>query len=270
MKIDISIVTYNGGGGHPVLSFVGDFLLLGAPNSFGSAITSVDMYAHLRSSRPAEESQEELRERFEERTKTLPLAWFKRKQFLFEIAYLSELGSAEDLFEQSSKSVSLSLFHDACREIVSAVSIMKKRLKKAADFDFDAFDSYLHRRLEQLPSSLGELETLLRELRAAEEQERKQRQIATPRGGSEEKRGAPKSVYLNHDDHSARYVGRTEDGRQFFLTTPFVPAGTPGCEPGREFLALYLFDKSGVLLSAIIDDLGPRATVDEAAISAQR
>jgi hypothetical protein len=81
-------------------------------------------------------------------------------------------------------------------------------------------------------------------------------------------KGPPKAVALDHDGYAAEYVGRTKDGRQFFLTTPFVPA--IGDEPGREFLALYVFDKTGHLRSATIDDLGPRATMDEAARVARR
>jgi hypothetical protein len=83
-------------------------------------------------------------------------------------------------------------------------------------------------------------------------------------------KGAPKTVALDHDDYSAQYVGRTKDGRQFFLTTPFVPAEEAGSAPGREFIALYIFDKAGQLQSATIDDLGPRATMDEAARAAHR
>jgi hypothetical protein len=81
-------------------------------------------------------------------------------------------------------------------------------------------------------------------------------------------KGPPKLVTLDHDDYAAEYVGRTKDGRQFFLTTPFVPA--IGKEPGGEFIALYVFDKAGQLRSATIDDLGPRATMDEAARVARR
>jgi hypothetical protein len=74
-------------------------------------------------------------------------------------------------------------------------------------------------------------------------------------------KGPPKTVALAHDEYAARFVGRTADGRQFFLTTPFVPA--IGGNPGREFLALYLFDKDGVLVDAQIEDLGVRPEVDE-------
>jgi hypothetical protein len=70
----------------------------------------------------------------------------------------------------------------------------------------------------------------------------------------------PELVALDPDDYSARYVGRTQDGRQFFLTQPFVPALN---RPGREFLALYLFDETGALLEAVIEDLATRADLDE-------
>jgi len=80
----------------------------------------------------------------------------------------------------------------------------------------------------------------------------------------------PKTVAINHDDYHAEHVGRLADGRQFFLTTPFVPADAVGTATGREFIALYLFDKAGQLVSATIDDLGPRATLDHAARIARR
>ena len=46
----------------------------------------------------------------------------------------------------------------------------------------------------------------------------------------------PEQVALDDDNHSAEYVGRTQEDRQFFLTRPFVPA--VGDEPGREYVAL--------------------------------
>jgi len=75
-------------------------------------------------------------------------------------------------------------------------------------------------------------------------------------------KGPPKLVTVAHDDYHAEYVGRTRDGRQFFLTTPFVPGK-------REFVALYVFDKSGRLLSATIEDFGPRETMDNSAREAR-
>jgi hypothetical protein len=70
----------------------------------------------------------------------------------------------------------------------------------------------------------------------------------------------PQLVAINHDDYHAQHIGRTADGRQFFLTTPFVPAWRD--EAGCEFIALYFFDAGGRFLDAHIDDLGPRANLD--------
>jgi hypothetical protein len=78
----------------------------------------------------------------------------------------------------------------------------------------------------------------------------------------------PKLVALDHNEYEAEHVGRTKDGRQFFLTLPFVPKS--GKVTGREFIALYIFDKKGQLQSATIDDLGTRARVDTDARIARR
>ena len=71
---------------------------------------------------------------------------------------------------------------------------------------------------------------------------------------------APKLIALDHDDYHAEHVGRTQDGRQFFLTTPLEPAthGRTGCE----YVALYLFAEDGKLLEATIESFGPRAAQD--------
>ena len=80
-----------------------------------------------------------------------------------------------------------------------------------------------------------------------------------------EMNGIPETFPINHDDYHAKHIGRTADGRQFFLTTPFVAAH--GKELGAEFIALFTFDENGKLLEASIDNLGPRATIDGDAAS---
>ena len=76
----------------------------------------------------------------------------------------------------------------------------------------------------------------------------------------------PRLVAIDHDDYHAEHVGRTSDGRQFFLTTPFEPASAVGANDGGEFVALYVFDTAGKLLEARIDAFGPRATVNEESV----
>lgn len=70
----------------------------------------------------------------------------------------------------------------------------------------------------------------------------------------------PSLIAIDHDDYHASRVGRTKDGIQVFVTTPFVPA--VGDEIGREFLAVFLFDSTGEFVEARVDDLGPRSELD--------
>jgi|APEBP8051072210_1049370.scaffolds.fasta_scaffold05591_3 hypothetical protein len=71
----------------------------------------------------------------------------------------------------------------------------------------------------------------------------------------------PKLIAIDHDDYHAEFIGKAADGRQFFLTTPFEPA--IGGKAGEEFVALYLFDKKGVLVETKIETFGPRDSMDE-------
>jgi hypothetical protein len=73
--------------------------------------------------------------------------------------------------------------------------------------------------------------------------------------------GKPKIIAIDHDEYHASHIGRLLDGRQFFLTTPFIPAVDGSA--GREFIAVYLFDERGRFLEARIDDMGTRAELDE-------
>ncbi len=67
---------------------------------------------------------------------------------------------------------------------------------------------------------------------------------------------APEKILILHDDHHAKHIGRTSDGKQFFLSSAFEPA--IGEKAGREFVVLFLFDDDGELIEDRIDDLGTR------------
>src|SRR4051812_28030024 len=76
----------------------------------------------------------------------------------------------------------------------------------------------------------------------------------------------PEIIAIDADDYHARHVGHTANGRQFFLTTPFVPA--VGDSTGCEYVALYTFDGKGRLLDSQIESFGPRATAKAEEITA--
>jgi len=69
----------------------------------------------------------------------------------------------------------------------------------------------------------------------------------------------PELIAIDHDDYHAEHIGRTKDGLQFFLTTPFEPAiKSEGCE----YIALFKFDLDGNLVESVIDVLGSRGSFD--------
>ncbi|WP_461535171.1 hypothetical protein [Spongorhabdus nitratireducens] len=71
----------------------------------------------------------------------------------------------------------------------------------------------------------------------------------------------PEKIAINHDNYHAEHIGKTKDGSQFFLTTPFEPA-YPNKE-GCEYIALFLFDADGNLTNSKIDAMGPRGSYDD-------
>lgn len=153
VKIDLNLVSYNGMGGHPTLSFVGD-LLLGLPRpSFGTAVGQIEAYAHLDSDGPTLPTLGPLRQRFRERVATMPQAWFRRKTKRIELAYHSRLGSADDLLERKSKragSEDIPLARRACAELAAALDAVRKRIRTTDDFDTVAFFEFLSGREEVL------------------------------------------------------------------------------------------------------------------------
>ena len=85
------------------------------------------------------------------------------------------------------------------------------------------------------------------------------------KNGGEEKKNLnpskrPELITINHDNYHAKHVGYTNDGRQFFLTTPFEPASNNN--EGAEYVALFIFDREGNLIEDEIECFGPRKSVD--------
>ena len=71
----------------------------------------------------------------------------------------------------------------------------------------------------------------------------------------------PKKIAIKHDDYLAEHVGKTLDGRQFFLTRPFKRDENE--ERPCDYIALYLFDLDGNLVDSIIDRIGVRGSYNQ-------
>ena len=69
----------------------------------------------------------------------------------------------------------------------------------------------------------------------------------------------PNRLIIPHDNYHGKYVGITESGDQFFITTPFTFEGS-SCD-NKEFVACYIFHQDGEIKKAEIEELGSRASI---------
>jgi uncharacterized protein YfeS len=169
LKIYVGASTYNCYGGHKTLSVLGDFLLMGAPN-FGEAIHEIEMVLQFAHSGPPGKTLEQLYKDFHVRRATLPLVTFRRAKGRMEIAVASGLIDGRDL--QASRTLSLELFKRGFDEVIQAMSLMSKRLKKGDAFDLEAFLAHCEAGRRRIPDSEEDLQQLAAGLEAADQARR--------------------------------------------------------------------------------------------------
>lgn len=151
-------------GGHPAVSFAGEFLLMESVESYGASFDSIELYPHV-PSRSHDPKLSTLLDRFKVHTRDLPQSRIKRKSRRIEISYNSELGYKEELIGESPLWQSVSQFSLACQEVSAAVSIVTKRLKTSDDFALDKIREHFEMRLGLLPRTDAELQAVLDTLR---------------------------------------------------------------------------------------------------------
>jgi hypothetical protein len=144
------IVTCNSMATGPWVKRCAEYLMAGAPPGFGAAIERVDIYAHCQTREPIVASLAFMSERFQSRLATLPFLRFRRKARLFEVAYASGFVYAKSMFGAAEGSLSPADFKGLCREFAEALSLIRHRLKRSDDFDSDALNVHLQRRIGSL------------------------------------------------------------------------------------------------------------------------
>jgi hypothetical protein len=150
VKSGVWLVSYNGLGGHPALSFAGDVLLGPSVPHFGDAVVELDIYPHLPSGEPPPPSLADMSDRFRERLATLPRVWFRRKKRLIEVAYRSRLGTAEALAGRAGGAADVSLLRDACAEITATLDLIRDAVKPRDDFDAEGLLRFVRGRQSEL------------------------------------------------------------------------------------------------------------------------
>ncbi len=170
MKSTFWFVTYNGMGGHSVLSLAPDLLLPAEDHSFGDAVGEIETCAHVEPAHGPPPESDFLMGQFRDRLQTLPMTWLRRKKRRIEIAYLSHLGCAEELLEgdlAAKKIPDVALLRRACAEVAASFALIEKCIKRSDDFDFERFIRYIDAKAAER-TKVDDRELLLRLAGAAE------------------------------------------------------------------------------------------------------
>jgi uncharacterized protein YfeS len=161
--------SYNCYGGFPSISFVLDFLLTGAPN-FGDAIQELSVTLHLVTGGPPKRTLEKSYEEHHQRRQQLPKVVFRRSRGQMNIDIASECMDGNAW--KHSPTWFLPVFTKAVDEVLSALPLMKPKLKRTDAFDVDGFLSHCISARTQVPASHEELQVLATNLKAADEARR--------------------------------------------------------------------------------------------------
>jgi hypothetical protein len=144
------VVTYKGMATGPCIKRCVEYLTAGGPPSFGTAIERIDIYPRCQTRDPITPEFRFMMDRFQAGLASLPFLRFRRKARLFEISYVSAWMHSGEMFGTSKIELPKADFNCLCREFAVALSLMRGRIKKSDDFDMDALDAHLKRRIESL------------------------------------------------------------------------------------------------------------------------
>lgn len=159
---------YNRYGCHTTLTPIAEFLLHGAPR-FGESIKEITVTLHFPNSGPPKETLESLYEDHDRYRARLPKVVYRRSRGAMAIDVSSEL--LDGNWKMSSR-LELPLFVAAVEEVIAALALMRKRLKKADDFDLDGFLAHCESARGLVPKSEDDLQLVAAELKAADEARR--------------------------------------------------------------------------------------------------
>jgi uncharacterized protein YfeS len=169
MDVSVYARTYNSYGGSTIFSPIGDLLYVRL-GEYGEAINEIEMTMCLRNSRhnplPTLES---MFEQYHKYIKTLPKITFRRKRKLVEMQVLCRSLAAED---NKRSQVSVEKCNRAMIDVMTALPLLKIKLKGTDDFDLPRFLTDAQRVLQMPFRSEDEIRNLREQANGRREIER--------------------------------------------------------------------------------------------------
>lgn len=167
--------TYRSYGGHRSITLLSD-ILEDLSLDFGSAIKDIDVTMHFYHSGPAKKTLEQSMDSFNKNLQALPKCKFYRKKQSISLEFQAKFTDGIEI--EKSKEPPITIKPDwlkgALEDFIENLSVIKKKLKKADDFDLESFESFLREYLEQIPTSVEELEELEKHIKTKKQKARAQ------------------------------------------------------------------------------------------------
>lgn len=161
MQFCVNYQCYDSFGGHPSISAVAALLEIDFPN-IGTAINEVEFILHFKQDGPARKTLERSFAAFHSALTSLPRCEFRRskRRLVLEVEGTFTTGYAMHRNLKASREIDPKLVHGALTELINALPIVKAKLKKTDDFDYEGFERFLIQKLNQLPSNAEELKAI--------------------------------------------------------------------------------------------------------------
>lgn len=220
MEASISYWTYQGGGGHTLLSVIPYFLKL-HEHQFGADIVELDVDVKFRSdTRPKKESDQRLFDHFEHFLPEEPSFRIVKTTKKLKIEYVSKHLPYDDgrsfgryiLEERATRGCHR--LEKLVRELKDVMSDLGPYISKQCDFDWCAFVALVDERLKQLPKNDGEIISMIDEEYRTRADRPKETVEAEPYHSN-----IPEVIPVKRYDigHSGtQYIGKYGKGNQFW------------------------------------------------------
>lgn len=163
-EFSLALKAYDSYGGHSTLSLIPEFFLLDAPD-FGAAISELSLTFCLTTTSPPKKTLEQSYAQHQSYLSSLPKIVFRRQKGQMTITVASDLMDSKDWVP--SRLVSLPLFTRGIDEALSALALMKNKLKATDSFDLSGFLAHCESAKKRIPTSEEKLQLLVEQLKAA-------------------------------------------------------------------------------------------------------
>jgi len=224
MKFSVSHRLYNSFGGHKSISLVADWLEY-ENSSFGDAIDEIEITIHFYHDGPARKSLEKRQEEFHKNLKTLPKSSFYRKKKRITLDIEGKFTTGYEIEKQRKPPIQIKpeWVRSALATIIEALPVIKAKIKSSDDFKIDEFESFLRTKLDTLPTSTAELESV-------------SEMVSTRRKARYEKLDDWEKLGIDWDEFHANARDLVPIPFQWSVTDEFAPNGN---DTGADTLRLF-------------------------------